>query len=28
VRAEPFEDVELDLARWWPPLAESGADAT
>jgi hypothetical protein len=20
VRAEPFADVELDLARWWPPL--------
>jgi Uma2 family endonuclease len=23
VRAEPFADVELDLALWWPPLAET-----
>jgi Uma2 family endonuclease len=22
VRAEPFGEVELDLALWWPPLAE------
>jgi hypothetical protein len=22
VRAEPFDDVEFDLALWWPPLAE------
>ena len=27
VRAEPFEDVELDLALWWPPLAESESGA-
>lgn len=20
VRAEPFESLELDLARWWPPV--------
>jgi Uma2 family endonuclease len=26
VRAEPFEEVELDLAFWWPPLGESEAD--
>jgi len=25
VRAEPFEEIELDLASWWPPLAESKA---
>jgi Uma2 family endonuclease len=24
VRAEPFTDLEIDLAVWWPPLAESG----
>lgn len=28
LRAEPFEDVELDLAPWWPPLTEPEADAT
>ncbi len=22
VRAEPFDDIEFDLAHWWPPLAE------
>ena len=27
VRAEPFEEIELDLAPWWPPLAESVNDA-
>jgi hypothetical protein len=21
VRAEPFDEVELDMARWWPPDA-------
>lgn len=23
VRPEPFEEIELDLALWWPPLAET-----
>ena len=27
VRAEPFEEIELDLALWWPPLAESESGA-
>jgi Uma2 family endonuclease len=27
VRAEPFEDIELDLDLWWPPLAESESGA-
>jgi Uma2 family endonuclease len=22
IRAEPFAETELDLAQWWPPLAE------
>ena len=25
VRAEPFPDLEIDLAGWWPPLAEPGS---
>ncbi len=27
VRTEPFEEVELDLASWWPPLAEADSAA-
>lgn len=27
VRAEPFEEIELELASWWPPLAEAESDA-
>ena len=23
VRAEPFEEIELDLGLWWPPLADT-----
>jgi Uma2 family endonuclease len=26
VRAEPFEAVELDMGRWWPPVAEIGEE--
>jgi Uma2 family endonuclease len=24
VRAEPFDEVELDMTRWWPPKASEG----
>jgi len=23
VRVEPFEALEADLARWWPPIPET-----
>ena len=26
VRAEPFDAVELDMGRWWPPVHSAGED--
>ena len=28
VRAEPFEEIELELALWWPPLADPEPSVT